>query len=107
MIGSRCLTTSFKWCTRISNEGRRPRILKHWALNIEKICRLVSVPVIIKEVGNGISWEIAKKLCELGVSGIDTGGSGGTNFASIELAHNQRKNLEFLRFWGFLLLHLY
>jgi len=82
----------------VMKEGDRE--FKHWALNIEKICRLVSVPVIIKEVGNGISWEIAKKLCELGVSGIDTGGSGGTNFASIELARNQRKNLEFLRFWG-------
>mgnify|MGYP000889096925 CR=1 FL=1 len=82
----------------VMKEGDRE--FKHWALNIENICRLVSVPVVVKEVGNGISWEIAKKLGELGVSGIDTGGSGGTNFASIELARNQRENLEFLRFWG-------
>ena len=82
----------------VMKEGDRE--FKHWARNIETICRLVSVPVIIKEVGNGISWEIAKELSELGISGIDTGGSGGTNFATIELARNQQENLDFLRFWG-------
>ena len=76
------------------------RFFKDWTQNIEKICRLVSVPVIIKEVGNGISREIAQKLSELGVAAIDIGGSGGTNFTSIELARHKRENLEFLRGWG-------
>jgi len=82
----------------VMKEGDRE--FKHWAINIEKICRLVSVPVIIKEVGNGISWEMTQEVCELGISGIDTGGCGGTNFAAIELARNQQENLDFIRFWG-------
>jgi isopentenyl-diphosphate delta-isomerase len=76
------------------------RHFKDWAENIKKICRLVPVPVIVKEVGNGISWETAKKLSQFGVKGIDTGGSGGTNFAAIELARNPQESLDFFRWWG-------
>lgn len=76
------------------------RIFQGWAKNIEKICQLVPVPVIVKEVGNGISREIAAQLTGLGVKGIDTGGSGGTNFATIELSRSERENLVFLRSWG-------
>lgn len=82
----------------VMKEGDRQ--FSNWAKNIEEICQLVSVPVIAKEVGNGISWEMAKELSQLGVKGLDTGGSGGTNFASIELARHQRENLNFLRSWG-------
>ncbi|MGI6588296.1 MAG: type 2 isopentenyl-diphosphate Delta-isomerase [Peptococcia bacterium] len=82
----------------VMKEGDRQ--FSNWTKNIAEICQLVSVPVIAKEVGNGISWEIAEKLSQLGVKGLDTGGSGGTNFASIELARYQRENLNFLRSWG-------
>ncbi|MDD4049055.1 MAG: type 2 isopentenyl-diphosphate Delta-isomerase [Clostridia bacterium] len=70
------------------------------AENIQSICQRVSVPVIVKEVGNGISQETARKLAQLGIRGIDTGGSGGTNFASIELARFNQQKLEFLKWWG-------
>jgi isopentenyl-diphosphate delta-isomerase len=70
------------------------------AENIEKICRLVPVPVIVKEVGNGLSKEVAGQLAQLGVQGVDTGGSGGTNFAAIELNRFPRAHLDGLRFWG-------
>lgn len=82
----------------VMKEGSRN--FKDWVKNIERICNFVSVPVIVKEVGNGISWEIANCLSELGISALDTGGSGGTNFTTIELARHQRDNLEFLRAWG-------
>jgi len=45
------------------------------------------VPVIAKEVGFGLSRESVKVLYDCGVRYFDTGGSGGTNFISIE---NQR-----------------
>lgn len=76
------------------------RHFKGWAENIEKICRVVRVPVIVKEVGCGISREVAQRLSQLGVKGIDTGGSGGTNFAAIELTRSPQENFDFLRSWG-------
>ncbi len=41
-------------------------------------------PVMIKESGAGISFDVAKRLSETKISGIDIGGLGGTSFAAIE-----------------------
>lgn len=58
--------------------------------NIVDIANASPVPVIVKEVGFGISREIANSLWNKGINFIDIGGMGGTNFASIE---RQRRNL--------------
>lgn len=68
--------------------------------NIARIASVSPVPVLVKEVGFGISRETALRLYNLGVKGIDTGGAGGTNFASIELARNPGSGLDYLRYWG-------
>lgn len=70
-----------------------------WAKNIEQIVKACPVPVIVKEVGFGISWEVSYKLLELGVRYIDIGGAGGTNFVKIELGRNDRRSPEF-ETWG-------
>ncbi|MBM7552451.1 type 2 isopentenyl-diphosphate Delta-isomerase [Thalassobacillus pellis] len=57
--------------------------------NISQIVDQVEVPVLIKEVGFGISRETAIKMKELGVSYIDVGGRGGTNFSMVE---NKRRD---------------
>ena len=51
---------------------------------IEVICDKLDVPVIVKEVGFGISREVAKRLVGAGVRAIDVAGAGGTNWAKIE-----------------------
>ncbi|RLI83502.1 type 2 isopentenyl-diphosphate Delta-isomerase [Archaeoglobales archaeon] len=51
---------------------------------IEEVCNSVSVPVIVKETGGGISREVALKLKEIGVDAIDVGGKGGTTFSGVE-----------------------
>jgi isopentenyl-diphosphate delta-isomerase len=51
---------------------------------IEHICRSVPVPVIAKEVGNGIGAADALRLVEVGVQAIDVAGAGGTSWSEVE-----------------------
>jgi isopentenyl-diphosphate Delta-isomerase len=51
---------------------------------IAKLCDGLGIPVIAKEVGNGISGKMAKKLLAAGVAAIDVAGAGGTSWAKIE-----------------------
>jgi len=61
---------------------------------IEQVCRELPVPVIVKEVGWGISEKVARKLAEVGVAGIDVAGAGGTSWSEVERyrAHGRSSN---------------
>ena len=51
---------------------------------IQTLCDQISVPVIAKEVGNGISVAMTEKLLAAGVNAIDVAGAGGTSWAKVE-----------------------
>ncbi|KGX87979.1 type 2 isopentenyl-diphosphate Delta-isomerase [Pontibacillus litoralis] len=66
---------------------------------IESIVKHIDVPVIVKEVGYGMSMETARQLREVGISYFDVAGYGGTNFSKVE---NKRRKQPFRAFdqWG-------
>lgn len=55
------------------------------AKKIGQICRQLGVPVVVKEVGWGISERTAKLLAEAGVAAIDVAGAGGTSWSQVEM----------------------
>jgi len=51
---------------------------------IEAVCRRLSVPVIAKEVGWGLSAQAARDLADAGVASLDVAGAGGTSWSEVE-----------------------
>lgn len=66
----------------VQTEGDRD-----WSGILEKIEALaasIDVPMVVKEVGSGISAAMAKQLASAGVRAIDVAGAGGTSWAAVE-----------------------
>ncbi len=82
----------------IMPEGDRD--FSNWLSNIEKIVKAVEVPVIVKEVGFGMSRKTIKELKDIGVKTIDISGSGGTNFAKIENYRRSKYKYDYLENFG-------
>jgi len=62
------------------------------------LARELPVPVIVKEIGAGISGAVARRLLEAGVRYIDVAGAGGTSWAGVEILRN-RSNAPGEAFW--------
>jgi isopentenyl-diphosphate delta-isomerase len=66
----------------VQPEGNRN--FKGLGEKIAAVCRDLEVPVIAKEVGNGISVEAATRLQRAGVKALDVAGYGGTSWSAVE-----------------------
>ncbi|MFG1370883.1 type 2 isopentenyl-diphosphate Delta-isomerase [Xanthobacter oligotrophicus] len=51
---------------------------------IASLCAGLPVPVVVKEVGFGLSGTMARRLADCGVAALDVAGAGGTNWALVE-----------------------
>ncbi|WP_204195158.1 type 2 isopentenyl-diphosphate Delta-isomerase [Staphylococcus sp. GFQ9D221P] len=76
------------------------RTFSTWMENLAQIVSRVDVPVIVKEVGFGMSKETIKILNEIGVRYVDVSGRGGTNFVDIENERRTYKDMDYLGLWG-------
>ena len=66
----------------VQPEGNRN--FKGLGEKIAAVCRELEVPVIAKEVGNGISVDAATRLQSAGVKALDVAGYGGTSWSAVE-----------------------
>jgi len=52
---------------------------------IEVVCRVLEVPVVVKEVGAGLSGKVVRQLANAGVAAVDVAGAGGTSWSRVEM----------------------
>jgi isopentenyl-diphosphate delta-isomerase len=71
---------------------------------IEEVCRSLDIPVIAKEVGWGISEQVARQLADAGVAAIDVAGAGGISWSQVEMhratTERQRRVAAAFADWG-------
>nr|WP_051106991.1 type 2 isopentenyl-diphosphate Delta-isomerase [Actinotignum schaalii] len=79
-------------------EGERE--FSGWRASVEEIVAQAGVPVIVKEVGFGISRETQRVLADLGVQVVDVGGVGGTDFARIENSRREASEYSYVAGFG-------
>lgn len=58
---------------------------------LENLCKVLPVPVVLKETGCGISKNTMKRLAETGLAAVDVSGFGGTHWGRIEGQRAQGK----------------
>ena len=80
---------------------------RNWSGLLGRLATVVdasAVPVLVKEVGSGISGRLAKRLWEIGICIIDVAGAGGTSWAAVEAGRAPNERLraiaETFRDWG-------
>jgi len=61
---------------------------------IKTVLAQLSIPIIVKEVGQGMGYESLKALFQLPLAAVDFAASGGTNFALLELLRSDKRQQE-------------
>ena len=88
-------------------EALQPEGDTHFAglLNkIEAVCKASEVPVVVKEVGWGLSEPVAGQLASVGVAALDVAGAGGSSWSQVEMhratTEHQRQVAAAFAEWG-------
>jgi len=71
-----------------------------WSEAIAGIVAAVPVPVVVKEVGFGLSRRTIEALARTGVAAVDVAGAGGTDFIAIENERRPGQEYAYLSGWG-------
>lgn len=74
-------------------QNKKDVVMKNGFKAISEIVKKSDIPVIVKEVGFGISSEMAQRLFDVGVDVVDVAGSGGTHWGMIEALRQDDKTL--------------
>lgn len=80
-------------------EGARD--FSNWERSLEQLIAASPVPVIVKEVGFGLSRRTLERLTELGATVADVSGTGGTDFLRIENARRSEAEGDYSMLAGF------
>lgn len=72
----------------------------NWIENIKSIQKSLDCPVIVKEVGFGMSKETIQQLVDAGIKNINISGKGGTSFSKIENYRRKKQEMDYLEDWG-------
>ena len=65
---------------------------------IAMLVRSLPIPVIVKEIGSGLSPDVIRRLLDVGVRIIDIAGAGGTSWAGVEALRRRDPGIA-ERFW--------
>lgn len=76
------------------------RAFSSWESSLAAIVAASAVPVVVKEVGFGLSTDTLSRLRDLGVGFADVAGRGGTDFARIENDRRATGDFAYLGGWG-------
>lgn len=64
---------------------------------LDQLMEEVTVPIIVKEVGQGMGPDSLIELLKRPLAAVDFGASGGTNFALLEVSRSSKDHTRFLR----------
>ena len=76
------------------------RDFRYWLEDVAKIASTLYIPVIVKEVGFGMTRETIQQLIDCGITSIDVSGQGGTSFTQIENARRKKREFGYLDSYG-------
>jgi isopentenyl-diphosphate delta-isomerase len=71
-----------------------------WLHSLEALRDAVDVPLVVKEVGFGLSTRTLTRLYDLGIPYADVSGRGGTDFVRIENSRRRGGDYGYLAGWG-------
>lgn len=67
--------------------------------SMETLNRDLGIPVIVKEVGAGLSGDVVQRLVDVGIRIVDVAGAGGTSWAGVEILRRDKSCEDDDYFW--------